>query len=297
MIKYKHTAELDIEGRIITLKSVYNPGGLDFDFTVRRQRFEVHPEISVIIYNINDETYKALTKKSESDQFYNISQITCKAGYQGDNKLIFSGTVTSAKTTFAPGEQITNVRVSSYSERLARKQVSRSYRVAPDISVVLQDFASDAGVTVNTSRISTADDKPITSKAGFSFQGTITDLITMISSSNPNITAEYYNDTVFVYSISDQSTPTPIETLNKNTGMILSPTVTDQNLIRVQALFNPIYQINSFIKVESDYFHQPVVQGEIYKLEHNFTAAIATSTIEILPEGQAVPRNNLGVGV
>lgn len=297
MIRFNQSATITVDGIEIPGRSVTVPTGLDFDFTVSRKRFEPFADINVVFYNLSQNTFKLLNKKEDGPDgnFRNTAQIRCDAGYSGSNKLIFSGTVYTTRNQFLPGEKITNVKVSSYSNNLVDNKASLSYRKAPRFSQAIQELAQKAGVKVNLNRLKATDDRSLGQKS-FSFEGTVVELIQLAASQNNQITAEFYNDIVIVSSIQvDQVNP--IKTLNASNGMIRSPVLTDDNLVRVEDIFEPDYQIGAFLKVESTKFIQPEVIGEIYKIDHSYsTTSGATSTVELLPLGQAVPRNNLGVG-
>lgn len=301
-MKYLQTAKLTIDDSLqlfgrgsveLFARSVTNPNGLDLNFNLTRKRFDPFADISVTLYNVSQSTFKLLNRKDSP--FRNSSKIRCDAGYKGSNKLIFSGTIYRARNQFFPGEKTTNLTVSSYSNNLVDTVVSKSYKKSPRFSQVLQDLATQASVTVNLNRLSSSDDKAMSQKS-YSFSGTIPRFLQEAASHNPNITAQFYNDVVLISSINIPQTPS-IKTITSKNGMILSPVLTEDNLVKVDTVFDPDYQISSFITVESSKFIQPKVTGEIYKLTHNFsTVSGSTSSIEILPLGQAVPRNNLGVG-
>jgi hypothetical protein len=301
--KYQHTAQITLnEQKTLKLRSAFNPDGVDFDFTVTRTRHQPKAQAVINLYNINDKSIDLLTQKDPTSKYYNVSKIRCEAGYKGLNKLMFLGTVFNAMTNFPPGEKVTSISVSSYSNQLNSEQFILRYSKPPRISEVLRFLSSGNGdelvfkgnlrLRINADKINPADDKAIAQPC---FVGTFTDFINKELTSNPALTCEYYNDTVIVSSLNFKSTRAPIEILSAQNGMIGTPTLTEQNLVKVSALFNPDYTIGGYMQIDSIKFQQPTVRGEIYSLTHTVSVEGATSELEILPDGQAAPFNNIGV--
>lgn len=298
--------------RVLDLKSVGNPKGLNFGFSFEKKKFDFFGEASIQLFNIGDDTFSALTKRNPSNPFINTAQITCEAGYQGKNSLIFSGTVYDVITTVSRGETITDVTVSTYSDSLSKRQVSIEYRSPPRLSKALKDIASRIGMVVDSSKLATKDDIKIGQK---SFKGTITDFLTREAAHNTGFSVDYRSDTVFIQSLEQELSSSNIMVISSKTGMILSPTITSENLVKVPMLFNPAVQVGKPVTIitkkilenrgdsivtEFDEFRNSEItriSGEIYKMKHDFTQPGSTTEIEVLPKGQVSAMNNIGIGI
>lgn len=317
---FLHTAKLTLNDRkVLTLKSVANPGGIAFDFTFEKRKFDPWASITVILYNINDDTLGELTKKAEGQAFLNVSTIKCEAGYQNDNVLIFSGTVFEVITRYEVGQKVTSVTCSNFTEGLFKKKASLEYRKAPRISQVVRDLATKIGATANTSKLQTSDDVVVSDGAWNTPPVTIPQLLQNIAADNALIVADYRIDTVFISSqrpsLDDEIDFSSFKPINSDNGMILSPSVTSNNLILVKMLFRPDLVVGDRTTIRSNEIFvdpsqadginivdsptgqtQTIVGGEVYKVKHDFRQASSFTEIEVLPGGQEVARNNLSIG-
>jgi hypothetical protein len=293
--KYRQTAQLIIDQKEIQLKSVLYPDGLVFDFSVRRTKFEPFAEISLQLYNASAETVDAANRKKVEDgkinPLRNVAQITLKAGYNDNNSTLFSGTVFSALTEYQATEKITRIKISNYSDEIKFQKIKISWPTPVTLSKGLKDICDLLGVSTRVD-LSGANDKKIGTSC---FIGTLDDFLVQCYNSNPTFTYQVYNDFVVLSDASPVNNNNFVEELNTDNGMILTPTLTDMNLVRVNALFNPAYVIDAPIKVKSIKFQQPEVVGSIYSVSHTGGYRGISSSIDILPRGQVAPLPNIGV--
>jgi hypothetical protein len=293
--KYRSTAQLIIDQKEIDLKSVLHPDGLVFNFSVKRTKFEPFAEISVDLHNAGEDTVNAANRKKVENgrinPLRNVAQITLKAGYNDDNSTLFSGTVFSALTEYTATEKITRIKVSNYSDAIKFTKVQISWPSPVNISKGLKDICDLLGVSLRVN-LSAANDKKVSSS---SFIGTLDDFLVQCYNSNPSFVYQVYNDFVILSDAQPKESTNFVEILDADNGMVLTPTLTDLNLVRVNALFNPAYTIDAPIKVKSIKFQQPEVSGAIYSVTHSGGYRGMQSTIDILPFGQVAPLPNIGI--
>jgi hypothetical protein len=298
MNQYLQTSQLIIEDRIISMKSVLDPDGLAYDFSITRTKFNLFSEISVTLYNPSDETIQAASKKGvvagKVQPLYNISQIACDAGYNGLNKRIFSGTVFSVLTEQSATQKTTRLVVSNYSPAIAQKQIQISWKEAPKLSQALREVCSAVGASPPSINLPASADRKIGST---SFKGTFRDFIVRESSSNTDFTASVYNDTIVITSTQTNNNTAAIKELSPDTGLILTPVMTDKNMVKVNLPFWEDCAIDQPVIIKSPKFSQKDVTGSIYKYSHNVTVKGGMTTAEVLPTGQVAPLPNFGIGV
>ena len=292
-LKFLQSAKLTIDNdKVFFLKSVTNPDGMNFDFTIQRRRFEMFADINLILYNVSDDTLNLLNKKDPN--FKNavvlVTPIQLEAGYQGKNKLIFKGTVYRTETTYTLGEKITQVQVSDYNRNFFDIKINKSYRDAPKLSEALADFARAAGLNVKIN-LNSADDKKVSQT---SYTSSMVDFLKKEIHSNENLIGRIRDDILFVSSISN-APGSPEKTISKDTGMILTPSRTQDNLVRVNTVFDPDYYVEMPVEILSDKFEQKKVQGQIYNFTTTVTSQTGLSIVDILPNGQTHPQKNIGV--
>lgn len=293
--KYRHTAQLLIDQKTIDLKSVLHPDGLVFNFSVKRTKFEPFAEISVQLYNAGEDTIAQLNRKKiengKANPLRNAAEITFKAGYNDNNSTLFTGTVFSALTEYQLTEKITNIKVSNYSDAIKFQKVKISWPTPVKLSKGLTDICALLGVSTRVD-LSAANDKKVGTSC---FIGTLDDFLVQCYNANPNFTYQVYNDFVILTDAEPKKNTSFVEELNTDNGMILTPTITDMNLVRVNALFNPLYTIDAPIKVTSIKPKDTVYTGTIYSVTHSGGYRGMQSTFDILPTGQVAPLPNIGV--
>lgn len=277
------------------MKSVYDSKQIAFDFSITRTKFNLFADIGVTLYNPSHETIQAASKKGTVagvvDPRYNISNIMCEAGYNNNNKVIFSGTVFSIIVEQGATEKTATLKVSNFAPQVAEKVFSYSVAQPPRLSQALADIATKIGAQF-FNQITTADDKQISTT---SFVGTIREFLAQEATKNPAFTCQINNDQIVLTGSAINENVQFLEELSADTGMILTPVVTDKNMVKVQMPFNPDYVIDAPVKVVSTKFPQSPVVGTIYKYTHNVTVRGGISVLEILPKGQIAPIPNFGV--
>lgn len=289
---YLQSAVMTIEDRVLPLRSVNDKDGLYYTVSISRDKYKYFGNIQATLFNVNDATFGAINKKRTGNQYFNVANIKFEAGYGGNNFLLFNGTIFRSETNFSPGEKSINLVISDYSEKTRLKRVKKEYRTKPKLSEACSDFASAIGIGVDTTALNPSDNINASLK---SYSATISEFMASETAANSKIGMSVQNDILRVYSISQENSP--VIEITPQTGMVLSPVRTDQNLIRVQTFFNPAYQIGTGVRVKSDRFEQSEVTGTIFRYTHNIDQVNGRSTIEILPTGQTIPRRDIGIGI
>lgn len=293
--KYRHTAQLLIDRKTINLKSVLHPDGLVFNYSVKRTKFEPFAEIGIQLNNASDETVDLVNRKKvengKINPLRNVANITFKAGYNDNNSTLFSGTIFSATTEYQATEKVTNIKISNYSDVIKFEKIKVSWPTPPKLSKGLKDVCDTLGASFRVD-LSAENDKKVGTSC---FIGTLDDFLVQCYNANPNFTYQVYNDFVILSDASPKVNTNYVEELDADKGMILTPTLTDMNLWRVNALFNPAYTIDAPIKVTSIKLPQKTITGSIYSVTHSGGYRGMQSTLDILPSGQVAPLPNLGV--
>ncbi len=236
--------------------------GLRVDFDVKK---EVHADPSpstIKIYN--------LSRRSEALIAESGARANLFAGYEGRLSRISSGEVRKVEVEKSGPDRIAKVTVGA-SDR-ARKEtiVSRSYGGAVPMETVLQDVASDMGLTVDGSKLGALP--PMSVDGSLDPDSGENVLSSVLRSSG----IEWYEvDGELLFSVPGQASEESAFLLNSDTGMIGSPTLTDAGA-RAKMLLNGDVSLDQELVIESD-----TVEGrfKVVAISHkgdNWTGEFAT---------------------
>lgn len=118
--------------------NAYEIKDLHIDFNIKKDNSKEPNKGYVTVYNLSDEVVNYL----------NINQreslaVLLHAGYNGDEKLIFSGTIEWASDTFPDHTRETKFILGDGTLNLTTAMSTRSYRKGTPVSSVLNDLVSD----------------------------------------------------------------------------------------------------------------------------------------------------------
>lgn len=111
---------------------------LNIEFEVKKDNSKEPNKGYVTICNLSDETVSYL----DANQRESIA-IVFKAGFNGDNKLVFSGTVEFVQDMWSGVERKTKMILGDATLNLKYAKTSRSYRKGTPVDTVLNDLISD----------------------------------------------------------------------------------------------------------------------------------------------------------
>lgn len=121
----------------------YKIEGLNIEFEIRKDKSKDPNKGYVTVYNLSDETVNYL----DQNQRESLSVIL-SAGYDGDNKQIFSGTVEFLEDTWEGPTRKTKMIFGDAVLNLTTATTARSYRAGTPLNTVIKDLASDLKLPV-----------------------------------------------------------------------------------------------------------------------------------------------------
>lgn len=116
----------------------YQIKDLHIEFNVKKDNSKEPNKGYLTIYNLSDEVVNYL----DANQRESLA-VLLHAGYNGDEKLIFSGTVEYVEDTFPEETRQTKLILGDGTLNLTTAQTSRSYRKGTPLNTVLNDLITD----------------------------------------------------------------------------------------------------------------------------------------------------------
>lgn len=113
-------------------------GSLNLEFDIKKDNSKEPNKGYVTVYNLSDETVSYL----DANQRESIA-IILYAGYNGDEKMLFSGTVEFVEDRWNGAERVTKFILGDGTLNLATAKTARSYRKGTALDTVLNDLISD----------------------------------------------------------------------------------------------------------------------------------------------------------
>ena len=238
-ILYDRSIELNVVDR--ETNKLYDFKGYRINVSATKS-FEGFPNTgSLKIFNVGEKTRKVLQRTG--------NLVLVKAGYQGNNFQVLSGSVLKAPTVREGTEIVTTVDIGDGAYALADAYVSQVYPAGtPDI-LILQDAITslqEQGVSVGAYDASSIDRR--------------TKRATTISGSAKEVISQYASKYGLTWSIQDSQLEflkvggavnlTSAVLLSPNTGLLGSPQVEFTN-ITFNTLLIPSLKIGTLVSIES----------------------------------------------
>lgn len=111
---------------------------LHMEFDIKKDNSKEPNKGYITVYNLSDETVNYL----DANQRENLA-VMLHAGYNGDEKLVFSGTVEFVEDKFDDETRQTKLILGDGTLNLFSAQTSRSYRKGTKLDTVMNDLISD----------------------------------------------------------------------------------------------------------------------------------------------------------
>jgi hypothetical protein len=118
--------------------SAYLIEGLNIEFDIMKDKSKEPNKGYVTIYNLSDETVNYLDQNQRESL-----AVLFHAGYDGDNKLIFSGTVEFMQDSWEGVTRKTKLILGDGVLNLTTATTARSYRAGTPVDQVINDLISD----------------------------------------------------------------------------------------------------------------------------------------------------------
>lgn len=112
---------------------------IDLEFSTAFDDDTAADEAEIIVYNLTDATINSLATNAK---------ITITAGYKSDTGVIFSGFITSKKTTRDGVDKVTTIRAIDDLTRLNKDVESISYAAGTKASYILKDLCGRVGLPI-----------------------------------------------------------------------------------------------------------------------------------------------------
>lgn len=116
----------------------YKITDLNIDFDISKDNSKDPNKASLTIYNLSDEVVNYLSMNQRESL-----AVLLHAGYDGDEKLMFQGTVEYVEDTFPEETRETKLILGDGTLNLTTTMSSRSYRKGTPVNTVLNDLVSD----------------------------------------------------------------------------------------------------------------------------------------------------------
>ncbi|QYC52529.1 fatty oxidation complex, alpha subunit [Salmonella phage SSBI34] len=116
----------------------YKITDLHMEFEVKKDNSKEPNKGYITVYNLSDEMVNYLDQNQRESL-----AVMLHAGYNGDEKLIFSGTVEYVQDKFDDETRETKMILGDATLNLMTAQTARSYRKGTNLNVVLNDLISD----------------------------------------------------------------------------------------------------------------------------------------------------------
>lgn len=123
--------------------NAYKIEGLNIEFEIRKDKSKEPNKGYVTVYNLSDETVNYLDQNQRESL-----AVLFSAGYDGDNKQIFSGTVEFMEDSWEGPTRKTKLILGDAVLNLTTATSSRSYRAGTPVDTIIQDLSSDLKLPV-----------------------------------------------------------------------------------------------------------------------------------------------------
>ena len=110
---------------------------LDMEFTIPFDDDMEPNEAEIIVYNLSSSTIKQLKKNAA---------ITMEAGYKGDTGVVFSGYISSVRTTYSGADKVTTIK--ALDDIKDHSIQSISYAKGKKASYILKDLLKKTGIPI-----------------------------------------------------------------------------------------------------------------------------------------------------
>lgn len=220
-----------------------NPGDdtnnhLYVSFEIKRDLGPKPAEGFVTVYNLNDHNDSFIREKG--------TRIRLFAGYEGNVRLVHDGDIRRVTRRFEPGgNKATEIIIGGAVFKLASGIFNRSYSGPVQLSQIVAD-------AVPTLSLSVGDLSAIPSKMlnDFSFTGKTTDLLTKLL--RPLGVSWSEANGVLYFGAQGRPLDNAMFELSADTGMIESPTISEDGKLTVKSLLNPSIALGSSVVVKSN---------------------------------------------
>lgn len=113
-------------------------GSANIEFEIKKDNSKEPNKGYITLYNLSDSTVNYL----DANQRESLA-VVLEAGYDGDNKLLFSGTVEFLQDTWDGPTRKTKMILGDATNNLMTSKSSRSYRAGTPLNTILNDLISD----------------------------------------------------------------------------------------------------------------------------------------------------------
>lgn len=124
------------ENNAYVVSNEFGPANIEFE--VKKDNSKEPNKGYVTVFNLSDDTVSYL----DANQRESIA-IILEAGFDGDNKLLFSGTVEFVQDSWDGHTRKTKMILGDATNNLMTAKTSRSYRKGTSLDVILNDLISD----------------------------------------------------------------------------------------------------------------------------------------------------------
>ena len=241
---FRRTAELQIGETLLT--------GLDIAFCIEKTLAREPNTAEVKIWNLNDRNRKYLRDQKRVP-------VILKAGYKDAMGLLFRGDLSEAFSEREGPDWVTTIRSGDGLVSLQSSRISRSFKAGTPLIDILKDISKGLGINVG-------DAIAFLEKRGFSNSDKKLLSGAALSGSAHNELEKWLKSVCLEGSVQDgalqvlvsgQALERTAVLLSSETGLIGSPEVSSNGILRARSLLNPELFPGRKIKVESKEIKEP----------------------------------------
>lgn len=147
------TKPIDLDNNIQTAKDKKNAYELtthQISFTITKDNTKDPNKAEITIFNLDDDLVNYI-----NNNINHTLAVILEAGYEGEIKTIFKGTVAKIGDTWDRGTRETKLRCTDGGINVGEAMTSRSYPAGTPVKNVIRDLAADLGTTVGSIEIDT----------------------------------------------------------------------------------------------------------------------------------------------
>lgn len=237
---------------------IKNPLTVTFD--IKKNNFSGPNMLTLKVFNLGQETRESIRK----DQLFHLDkrqEIIFNAGMNGNEPMIFNGTVLSCTTGKEGNNIVTNIVATDHAE--SRSSVSkRSYKAGTPYSVIVDDLITDLAINgVGRGYVSPI---PGTTKRGLSIFKKTTEALDEITKGKFFIENRVAN-------VAGEGDAIPSTTRKITSGQIIGTPSSQNSQIFLETLFFPTVVMGQNLQIESKVNPQYNGEGKVFMINHKGT--------------------------
>ncbi len=201
----------------------------------------------VKIYNLNETNETRIRNQ--------FTRIRVVGGYEGSESLLFDGDIRKVERDREGINRVTVITLGGNVFRLTNAEFNRSYEGVVTVRQIIADAIPSLQLPSDSLNI-------IPDSAAlydFAWSGRTVDLMERVLSP---LDIQWFEDNGLIkFSLQGEPENRIVFDINRQSGMIASPSVTDNDGVKVKSLLNPRLRVNSLVRIRSDILDFPA-QGD-----------------------------------